>query len=313
MSGIVFHYFHNNNQYLPCQGSIDAVNFEKILCYLFKHFSVLSIDEYISKCVKGSLTEKDICLTFDDGIKSQYEVAVPILNKYGIKAGFFIYTEPWSGVLSDLEVHHDFRFFCYKNVKDFYNDFFKSLSDNKEIFTSEVEEKIKNFQYEDYKPYCIWHTYEDKLFRFTRSKLLDGDDYRLIMTQMMQKKGYNSKSRKEFLWMKEKEIIALEKQGHLIGLHSHTHPTSFDNMSFKRKFDEFKTNYDVLEGVLTRKPIAVAYPCGNFDKEIEDIMFTIGISVGFKASPEKGKGMLDLARLNHTEIVKKMEPMERED
>lgn len=304
MPGIIFHYFHDYKDYFPSQGSIDSVSFEKIICYLLNHYTILSIEEYIAKCKKGTLKSNEVCLTFDDGIKSQYIIAEPILRKYNIKAGFFVYTEPWDGTLSALEVHHDFRFSCYGDVLDFYNEFFRLLSRNREIYTPVIEKRIKEFKYEDYKPYCTWHTYEDKLFRFTRSILLKKEEYNYLIEQMMEKKGYNPQKRKDILWMKEKEIIDLESQGHLIGLHSHTHPTSFDNMSFQNIYDEFKINYDMLKSVLTGNPIAVAYPCGNYDSQIEGIMSQIGITVGFKATPGIEKGLLDLPRINHTEVLK---------
>lgn len=312
MSGIIFHYFHDGKDYYPSQGSLDSSNFEELICYLLEKYSVLSIDEYISKCMKGTLNTREICLTFDDGIKSQYVVTEPILRKYNIKAGFFVYTEPWNGVLSALEIHHDFRFLCYDDILDFYSDFFNELSNNRDIYTPELEKRIREFKYEDYKPYCTWHTYEDKLFRFTRSVLLTDVTYNLLIEQMMSRKGYDPEKRKDFLWMKEKEIIDSEGQGHLIGLHSHTHPTSFENMSFQNVFDEYKVNYSILESVLTRKPMAVAYPCGNYDVMVENIMTQIGVTIGFKASSEKGNGLLDLPRINHTEIVKMMGDMERD-
>ena len=44
------------------------------------------------KSLKGVLSSNDICITFDDTLLSQYEVALPILEKYKIRAFFFINT-----------------------------------------------------------------------------------------------------------------------------------------------------------------------------------------------------------------------------
>lgn len=41
---------------------------------------------------QGTLPERPIALTFDDGWKEQYEIAFPILQKYGMRATFFVTT-----------------------------------------------------------------------------------------------------------------------------------------------------------------------------------------------------------------------------
>ena len=41
----------------------------------------------------GSLPEKPILLTFDDGYYSNYEFIFPILKKYNVKASIFIVTD----------------------------------------------------------------------------------------------------------------------------------------------------------------------------------------------------------------------------
>ncbi len=40
----------------------------------------------------GTLPERPIALTFDDGWREQYEVAFPLLQKYGFRATFFVVT-----------------------------------------------------------------------------------------------------------------------------------------------------------------------------------------------------------------------------
>lgn len=42
--------------------------------------------------IKGRLPQKPVMLTFDDGTLTQYTAALPVLNRYGIKAVFFVMT-----------------------------------------------------------------------------------------------------------------------------------------------------------------------------------------------------------------------------
>ena len=76
--GIMFHRFHQEKQY---GGSISPQNLENII-NLVDIRRIVTPDEWIDKCINNSLDDKDICLTFDDCLKSQYQIALPILQKY---------------------------------------------------------------------------------------------------------------------------------------------------------------------------------------------------------------------------------------
>ena len=52
---------------------------------------ILNADEWIEKSKNKRLSNKDLCITFDDNLKSQYDIAIPVLKKYNLKAFFFIY------------------------------------------------------------------------------------------------------------------------------------------------------------------------------------------------------------------------------
>ena len=52
----------------------------------------IGLDDLLNGFEYNSLPAKPVILTFDDGYKSQYENALPILEKYNMKATFFVYT-----------------------------------------------------------------------------------------------------------------------------------------------------------------------------------------------------------------------------
>lgn len=306
MPGIIFHYFHDGIKYKKSQGSLDANTFKSLISYLMEKYTILSMEEYVHKAISGKLNETDVCLTFDDGIRSQIEVALPVLNEAGIRAGFFVYTEPFCGRLSQLEVDHDFRFLHYDNVDCFYSDFFNQLQSCPNIYTLEVQKRIELFSYNDYKPECTWHTFNDKLFRYVRSILLNEQDYRMIMDALMLKFNYSAKDRTDFLWMTQDELCQLRDMGHMIGLHSHTHPTSLQNMNFEAKMQEYIQNIDVLKSIANIVPSVAAYPCGNCDDDTRKIMELLGINAAFLARPSHSQDQYALSRINHTEFLKEM-------
>lgn len=69
--------------------------FERQMRFLAEQrFRTLLVDELIAVAQgRSSLPEQVVCLTFDDGSASDYQVAFPILKKYHLKATFFVVTD----------------------------------------------------------------------------------------------------------------------------------------------------------------------------------------------------------------------------
>ncbi|MBK7669699.1 MAG: hypothetical protein IPJ32_21645 [Sphingobacteriaceae bacterium] len=49
--------------------------------------------------------ERNLYITFDDNLKSQYEIAFTGIKKFNLKAFWFIYTSPFEGILERIEVY----------------------------------------------------------------------------------------------------------------------------------------------------------------------------------------------------------------
>ena len=85
----MFHHFHNFKNYKKTQGSISKNQFIKIINFIGKK-NIVSADEYIYKLNNKKLKPKEVCLTFDDGLKCHFEIVYPILKKLKLKL-FFLY------------------------------------------------------------------------------------------------------------------------------------------------------------------------------------------------------------------------------
>ena len=97
--------------------------FEKLLIYLGTE-NILSPKEWQEKALAKELSEKDICLSFDDALKCQYDIAFPILKKHGLKAFWFVYSGVLEGQTEWLEIYRYFRTEYFENVNEYYNNFF---------------------------------------------------------------------------------------------------------------------------------------------------------------------------------------------
>lgn len=71
--------------------SVQTDVFEAQMKYVVDEgYTPLTVKALIKAEMSGTLPEKPIAVTFDDGWKSQYENALPVLQKYNIPATFYI-------------------------------------------------------------------------------------------------------------------------------------------------------------------------------------------------------------------------------
>ena len=89
--GIMFHHFHDVKKHKKTQGSISKDELYKLITFIGKE-NILSANEFLIRFKEKKLNKRNLCLTFDDGLKSQFDVALPLLEELNIKAFFFICT-----------------------------------------------------------------------------------------------------------------------------------------------------------------------------------------------------------------------------
>jgi peptidoglycan/xylan/chitin deacetylase (PgdA/CDA1 family) len=69
-----------------------AQRFDELCAWLRNWFQVLPLHEACQRLRDGSLPERALAITFDDGYADNHEVALPILQRHGLNATFFIAT-----------------------------------------------------------------------------------------------------------------------------------------------------------------------------------------------------------------------------
>lgn len=93
-SPVVVTAFHRVNDLIPEDGlTCSSEKFEKFCQYFREHFRVLPFSEQVAGLRRGVDVRGTLSITFDDGYLDNYEVAVPILRRYGLPATFFVATD----------------------------------------------------------------------------------------------------------------------------------------------------------------------------------------------------------------------------
>gem|GEM_PF-331722 len=334
--GVMFHHFHDEKEHIVSQGSISGNDLADMICHLRKDYEIIDADIFLDKAINGKLAPNQICLTFDDALACQYDVAYPVIKELGIKAFWFIYTSVFTGTPEKLEVYRHFRFKCFDTIDVFYDAFFDAVlsgqdsisddggggrsgnggdsdsSDNDSDSSggdSSIEEKIKNFDPASFKPLSPFYTDRDKLFRYLRDCVLGEKKYNSVMDKMIEAHGYNISKNEHLLWIKEKQLLELYKNGHVVGLHSHSHSTTMSEKSYDDQLADYTENKRVLESLIKSGVISISYPCNSFNEDTDKVMRKLGIQLGFNATmPIAGEqhSNLHFPRKNHTYIMKEM-------
>lgn len=71
-------------------GEVDAARFDLLLSWLRDWFNVLPLAEAVARLQHGNLPVRAAAITFDDGYADNHDVALPILQRQGLSATFFI-------------------------------------------------------------------------------------------------------------------------------------------------------------------------------------------------------------------------------
>ena len=127
---------------------------------------MIGAEEYISRAKNGSLQNSDVCLSFDDALKCQYDIALPILKDFNIDAFFFVYSSAFTENPDYLEIFRLFRNTIYEDLNDFYAEFLQTSAED----LSYLQGIIINISMKYSFP-SVLRAESDKWFRYLRSIL----------------------------------------------------------------------------------------------------------------------------------------------
>jgi len=165
--------YHNFTKDVGSSYIINIIEFEKQMNYLATHnYSVISLSELLKGLKNGQLPPKPVVITIDDGFKSSFTLAYPVLKKYNFPATLFIYTDfieknnnslTWGEIKemteNNLEIGSHALSHCnllkYKeneNYENYLARIQKEIFLSKEILESKIGGKVKFFAY----PYGVY-------------------------------------------------------------------------------------------------------------------------------------------------------------
>ncbi|MBA4110139.1 MAG: carbohydrate esterase family protein [Leptothrix sp. (in: Bacteria)] len=216
---------------------VDARKFASHMAVIAECFNVLSLPEALERLERGTLPSRALSITFDDGYRDNYTMALPILQRHGLMATFFV----CSGYLNDGLMFNDVIIeslrACQAPQLDLSwlglglqpaHDMVSKRECAEKILTS-----VKYMPFLEREQACtrLWET------------AAPGRERPLLM-------------------MTDEHIRQLAAHGMTIGGHTHTHPI-LNRIDLASARQDIVHNRDLLANLIGHKPLVFAYPNGR--------------------------------------------------
>jgi len=265
-----FHYIQEEDKY-PYPGiySTSPERLEAQIKKLGNFFEFIGQKDIIDALErKKSLPEKSCLITFDDGLKSQYENAFPLLKKLKVPAIFFINTLPYTKKKACLvhKVHY--------NRANLSPDVFRNKILNfigKEVQLPSFQELRKRYFYSDKKEAELKYLLKEYLTGIQREKIIE---------KIFQEIVDNEESWCKKYYISKKGLLDLADHS-CLGIHSYSH-SSLINFSFKEIQEDFRRSIQVINKITGYSLKSVAYPYGQGSLlEAARAAKSVGLKMGF--------------------------------
>ncbi len=239
-------------------GSLTPDSFEEQLVYIARHFDTYWTSEIPAVMEKlGTLSRPAIVLTFDDGLRNNITFAVPLLEKYGVKATFYLVSDLLDG--HSMLWNHEMR--CRLAVMD--NG---ALPSTIGPFATTTERR--------------WEEVGECVESVKRWDNADRLELLTTLRQCLPAPRYEEWMREEFEIMSEEEARRLSALVE-IGSHTRTHPL-LDKLSEEEAAKEIDGSRRRLESIIGKPVKTFCYPNGQFSSMIVDIVercYNIAVTV----------------------------------
>ncbi|MDP3726657.1 MAG: polysaccharide deacetylase family protein [bacterium] len=251
---IHYHYIEDPNSENKGMNSCPVFEFEKHIHFLSKHYAPATLQE-IFEAAKHNSPKRYYSITFDDGLKDQYENAVPILKRYDGKATFFIITQTLEGVLpSAHKLHVILSRFSVFEIIDMWNTFLKRRHPEyaARFFIPKDRRMVKDRRlYADIPTANIKET-------FTAVPPAVRDEF---LNFIFDTHHFDEAESARNIFLNEDEIQDLEEKGFEIGVHTHVHEP-IGALGAGGLHNDFKKSKKWFKKITGKEPKIFSYPYG---------------------------------------------------
>ncbi len=252
--------FHRvNPERDPLWDPIDVRLFDKIINYISKKYETILFEDLAFVEEYKKKKNRYATIMFDDGYKDNIEHALPILEKYKVKASFYVVTNcidqnipTWTHVLENafqktekkgIELSFDFLPNKFQKASFYQNS-------DRLSFVAELKPFLKTIDHKK------------------REQVLDHITQQFSDVEVSQ------------LMMNWDDLRILRDKGHYIGSHTVNHSmlgTMEDEEEISRELEESAKR---IEAELGYFPKTISYPVGSFNEQTKQLSKKAGYQIG---------------------------------
>lgn len=302
-----YHHIDEENRYRhPGVYPVSPQRLERQIALLGKHFRFVG-QEDIKTALDGGrpLPPWSCAITFDDGVRNQYENALPVLDGLGVPAIFFVNGLPY-GERKVLRIHkvnwcraHIEPDAFWEKIKEYYRGYAGNEFDFDRL---KIPEKVLEREYHyDSMP-------ERKVKYVLRQGIIDNNLRNRIIDSIFSEVVADEPDFVKGFYMSEDQIRDLHSRGYL-GTHTYSHEP-LARLGLEAAVDEVIKCVEVVSKIVKadlRDIYSFSYPYGNdqvLSLSIAAAVEKSGLRLGFTGERCFNKGLehpLLLARIDSNE------------
>jgi peptidoglycan/xylan/chitin deacetylase (PgdA/CDA1 family) len=277
--GLMFHRFQSSRVSSTMQGTLTAEDLDRVLRYVGIE-RILSADEWMIRLGEARLEPGDLCVTFDDGLRSQVDHALPVLDAHGIRAFWFVYTCVFEGQFVKSEI--------YSQVADRIGGMAAMTGEFLGRCPVELLALLRTPSYAAYaagmRAIAPFYSEQDLEYRFLRNNPASQSLVETLMDQVVEALGFDPEEIAAALWIDPDDVRALAASGHIVGLHSYSHPYAIGTMDAAAQHKEYHRNAEDLAALIGTAPASMSHPLDSYNQDSLSVLRELGIRCGFRAN-----------------------------
>ena len=219
--------------------SVQPRYFEKQMRFLKKYYRVISTEEFLHCIENGKSLARAVVITFDDGFRTNYLNAYPVLKKYNITATIFIATDFIDN--TKLMWNHKLAYIFSREPMKLYEALKAHVSDETLRHTVSRQDVETWF----------FSNYSKKLV----AEIID----KALNELKVDEKSVAAQAKLYLTW---EEVRTMGKDGIIFGNHSQSHPV-LSKLSEDEQEEEIVGAKTCLEKELRQKTVPFSYPFGE--------------------------------------------------
>lgn len=240
---------------------IDATVFDRQIEFLSACYRVMRLDDAVDALVRGKLPPRAAVITFDDGYADNAEIALPILQRHGVSATFFVA----SGFLDGGMMWND------KIIESMRRG----------------ENRLVDLTHAGLGEVCLTPTWQSAFEVIKRLKYLAPQAREEAIAALIEAAGVLLPRN---LMMTRAQVASLASNGMTIGAHTVNHPilASIDIEAAEREIADNRAELEMITG----EPIRLfAYPNGKPGQDYRREHVDLVRRLGFKAAVSTAWGV----------------------